>query len=241
MIEIRNVTFSYSGVKALNDISISIDAGEAVAFIGPNGSGKSTLMKLLNGIIFPDSGTYRFDGDEITERSMRDPGFSKLFHKRMGFVFQNPDVQLFCPSVYDEIAFGPRQMGLSEKETAARVSDVMGLLGVESLADRPPYHLSGGEKRKVAIACSLVLNPEVLALDEPMNGLDPKSKRFLRELLINLRGSNKTLLYSTHDFEYIEGVFERAVVFSSDHAVIRDDCFERVINDRDFLYRQNII
>lgn len=240
MIELNNISFSYNDRFALKDIKIKIEKGEAVALIGPNGSGKSTLLKLINGIIFPQKGIYKFEGNEINERVMQDSKFSKKFHKKIGFVFQNSEAQLFCSTVYEEIAFGPRQMGLREEEIERRVNDCLKLLNIEELKDRTPYNLSGGEKKKVAIASVLSLNPEVLVLDEPMNGLDPKTKRFLRELMIKLNAAGKTIICSTHDFEYVEGVFRRAIVFSVDHSIIRDDNYETVINDDKFLIDNNI-
>lgn len=240
MIEFREVTFKYKDVLALKDISFNIKKGEAVALIGPNGCGKSTLLKLLNGIIFPEKGSFFFDGEEITKKKMEKDSFSRMFHKRIGFVFQNSDSQLFCSNVYEEIAFGPVLMGIKEDEVKKRVYDCMNLLNIADLKDRAPYNLSGGEKKKVAIASVLACNPDVITLDEPMNGLDPKTKRFLRELLIKLNNSKKTIICSTHDFEYVSGLFKRAVVFSKDGAIIRDDDYKSIIEDDDFLYENNI-
>jgi len=240
MIEIKNLSFKYKTNLALKDINLEIREGEAVALIGPNGSGKSTFLKLINGIVFGDSGSYVFYGQEITEKKLQDNKFSKLFHKSIGFVFQNSDAQLFCPSVYEEVAFGPRQMGMDDKEVDKRVRDCLKLLDIEKLKDREPYNLSGGEKRKVAIASVLSLNPEVLVLDEPMNGIDPKGKRFLRDLIIKLNKSGKTIICSTHDFEYVKGVFQRAVVFSEEHTILRDDAYDKVIEDEEFLIQNNI-
>ncbi|MDP4089221.1 MAG: ABC transporter ATP-binding protein [Bacillota bacterium] len=242
MIELRNVSYSYdNSFNALKDITLNIEPGEAVAFVGVNGSGKSTLMKIINGLVFPAGGTFSFDGIEITEKRLMDTSFAKAFHKRVGFVFQNSEAQLFCTTVYDEIAFGPRQMGMAEEEVKSRVEDILRLLHIEELAKRQPYHLSGGEKKKIAIASVLVLNPEVIVLDEPMNGLDPKTKRFLRELMIALNKAGKTILCSTHDFDYVQGIFKRAVVFSKEHTVIRDGSYEEIITDREFLIENNII
>lgn len=240
IIDINGISFGYKGVEALKNINISIKSGESIALIGPNGSGKSTFLKLLNGIVFPNEGSYYFDDSEITSKKMENNSFSRNFHKRIGFVFQNSDSQLFCSSVYEEIAFGPVQMGFSDAKVKKRVEDCMELLGIEELKDRTPYNLSGGEKKKVAIASVLACNPQILTLDEPMNGLDPKTKRFLRELLIKLNTSGKTIICSTHDFEYVKGVFKRAIVFSTDHTIIRDDDYNKVINDDEFLYENNI-
>ncbi|MCY6484606.1 ABC transporter ATP-binding protein [Clostridium aestuarii] len=240
MIEVKNVTYSYKERNALKNISININEGESVALIGPNGSGKSTFLKLLNGIVFHKKGEYIFDGEKITEQKLNNNIFSKLFHKKIGFVFQNSDTQLFCSTVYEEIAFGLRQMGFSQEEVNKRVYDCLELLNIEKLKHEAPYNLSGGEKKKVAIASILSINPEVITLDEPMNGIDPKGKKFLRELMKKLNASGKTLICSTHDFEYIKGIFKRAIVFSQDHEIIRDDEYEKVIQDEEFLIRNNI-
>jgi cobalt/nickel transport system ATP-binding protein len=235
MIRLHGVSYSYEGSPALRDVDLEVVRGEAVAFIGPNGSGKSTLLKLLNGIVLPDTGSYTFNGEEVTGARLRDQVFAKRFHQRIGFLFQNPDNQLFCSSVEEEIAFGPRQMGFPEDEVSARAADCSELLGIRHLAERAPWHLSEGEKRKVAFASVLSLNPEVLALDEPMNGLDPRTKHFLRELLLSMSSAGKTILCATHDFRYVEGVFQRAVVFSEDHRIIREGTYDEVASDRDFL------
>lgn len=238
----KNIYYSYeSGVLALKNVSLEINEGESVAFIGPNGSGKSTIMKLINGLVNPSSGSYSFEGNEITLKKFQNDLFLKSFHKKIGFVFQNSEVQLFCSNVYEEIAFGLRQMNMPEEEVQKRVEDILKLLKVEDLKHRQPYHLSGGEKRKIAIASVLVMNPEVLVFDEPMNGLDPESKRFLKELMMKLNKAGKTVLCSTHDFEYVEGVFKRAIVFSKDHTIIRDGDYKEIMEDREFLFNNNII
>ena len=238
----KNIYYSYdSNAPALNNISVQIKTGESVAFIGPNGSGKSTLMKLINGLVSPSRGSYKFEGLEITSKQLQKDLFLKSFHKKIGFIFQNSEVQLFCPNVYDEIAFGVRQMNMTEDEVSKRVDDILRLLKVENLKHRQPYHLSGGEKRKIAIASVLAMNPEVLVFDEPMNGLDPGSKRFLKQLMIELNQAGKTILCSTHDFEYVKGVFKRAVVFSKDHTIIRDGDYAEIMEDKEFLFDNNII
>jgi cobalt/nickel transport system ATP-binding protein len=238
----ENMYYVYEGgATALKDINLEINSGESVAFIGPNGSGKSTLMKLINGLVSPSRGSYSFQGLEITPKKLQDNLFLKNFHKKIGFVFQNSEVQLFCSNVYDEIAFGVRQMDMPEEEVNKRVEDILKLLKVENLKHRQPYHLSGGEKRKIAIASVLVMNPEVIVFDEPMNGLDPESKRFLRELMIKLNEAGKTILCSTHDFEYVKGVFKRAIVFSKEHTIIRDGGYNEIMEDEEFLFNNNII
>jgi len=242
LIEMKNIYYSYdSGATALKNVNLKINPGESVAFIGPNGSGKSTLMKLINGLVSPSSGSYSFEGQEITSKHLQNDQILKSFHKKIGFIFQNSEVQLFCSNVYEEIAFGIRQMGMPEEEVQKRVEDILKLLKVEDLKHRQPYHLSGGEKRKIAIASVLVMNPEVLVFDEPMNGLDPESKRFLRELMIKLNEAGKTILCSTHDFEYVKDVFKRVVVFSKDHTIIRDGGYKEIMEENEFLFNNNII
>lgn len=241
MIKLENISFTYKNKVALDNVNIEIKEGEAIAVIGPNGSGKSTFLKLLNGILFASKGNYIFDKEEINEQKLRNNKFLKSFHKRVGFVFQNSDAQLFCSTVFEEVAFGLMQMQLPEAEINLRVNDSLNLLNIEKLKDEHPYNLSGGEKKRVAIASTLALNPEVITLDEPMNGIDPKGKRFLKELLTALNKSGKTIICATHDFEYIDGIFNRVIVFSEDHKIIRDDKYETVLKDREFLREYNII
>ncbi len=241
MIKLENISFNYKNKVALDNINIHIKEGESIAIIGPNGSGKSTLLKLLNTIIFPSQGKFIFDETEINENVLNDNKYLKSFHKRLGFVFQNSDTQLFCSTVFEEVAFGLMQMELPEAEVNKRTQDCLNLLNIDKLKEEHPYNLSGGEKKRVAIASVLAMNPEVITLDEPMNGIDPKGKRFLRELLVALNKSGKTIICATHDFEYIEGIFNRAIVFSEEHKVIRDDKYENVINDEEFLRKHNII
>lgn len=241
MIKLENISFTYKNKIALDNVNVHIEEGESVAIIGPNGSGKSTFLKVLNGIVFSHQGKYRFDNDEINEEALKDTKRLKLFHKRIGFVFQNSDAQLFCSTVFEEVAFGLMQMEIPEEEVNKRVSDCLNLLNIDKLKEEHPYNLSGGEKKRVAIASALAMNPEVITLDEPMNGIDPKGKRFLRDLLAALNKSGKTILCATHDFEYIEGIFNRAIVFSDEHKIIRDDKYEDVIKDEEFLRKYNII
>lgn len=241
MIEMIDVTYSYSNVNALNSINLKIEKGEAVALMGPNGSGKSTLLKLINGIISPNHGIYKFNGEEITHKKLQNDKFVKLFHQKIGFVFQNSDTQLFCSNVYDEVAFGPRQMGMSETEVDRRVIDCLNLLNIQELKDRTPYHLSGGEKRKVAIACVLSLNPEVLVLDEPLNGLDPKTQRWLVEFLIKLNKAGKTLITSTHNLELVQEISDRAVLFDETHTIVVDMPTDKLLQEIELLKKVNLV
>lgn len=241
MIELSDVSYSYEGTAALKNVSLRIEKGESVALMGMNGSGKSTLLKLINGILFPDSGAYRFCGEEITHKKMQDPLFSKRFHQRIGFVFQNADTQLFCADVYDEIAFGPRQMGLDEDETEKRVEDCLSLLGIEPLRHRQPYHLSGGEKRKVAIASVLALNPEVLVFDEPLVGLDPRAQRWFVSFLMEMHAAGKTLIVSTHNLEMVQEIAGRAILFDENHTIAADRSAESLLEDVGLLIQANLV
>lgn len=217
LIQLKEVSFCYEDVLALNHISLSINRGSMVALTGPNGCGKSTLLRLVNGLIFPETGWYRYDGDVIDDHAMKDRLFAKRLHQRVGFVFQNPDAQLFCPSVHEEIAFGLRQMGLSEKEVCTRTDDLLALFGLTSLQKRAPYHLSGGEKRKVSIACVIALNPETIVLDEPTNGLDEEAQAWLLAFLRSLTAQGKTVVIATHHREAVEALSAREVHLSTTH------------------------
>jgi len=241
VIRLEGVCCTYGCGDVLSHLDLEIHAGAAVAFIGPNGCGKSTLMKLLAGVLFARAGRYQFDGEEITARRLEDQAFAKRFHQRVGLLFQASEVQLFCPSVGEEVSFGPRQMELSEEEVRRRADDSLGLLGMGALGDRVPYHLSGGEKRRVALASVLALNPDVLLLDEPMNGLDPRMKEFLRGLLVDLNQAGKTILCSTHDFRYVEGVFDTAVVLSEEHRIARIGPYREVVADEAFLREMDVL
>lgn len=217
LIALRDFCYAYEGVTALRHIDLDICAGDSVVLMGDNGSGKSTLLKALVGLIHPQQGTYQFDGAIVDERSMRDPVFSKRLHQRVGYVFQDSDAQLFCPSVEDEIAFGPRQMGLHEDEVERRVADTCALLDITALRKRAPYNLSGGEKKRVAIACVLSMNPDVLCLDEPLAGLDAKTQRWLISFLGQLRATEKTLVIATHDQSLADALADYFVYMGDFH------------------------
>ena len=200
MLELKNASHSYEeGVKTLENVSFRVERGQAVAIVGANGSGKTTLLKLINGLIFPTSGSYEFDGTPITRKALADAKFAKTFHRRIGFVFQNADAQLFCGSVEDEIAFGPRQLNFTEEEIGRRVDDCLELLEITRLRRRAPYALSGGEKRRVAFACVLAVNPEVLVADEPLASLDESGRKIVVGLFKTLRAAGKTLVFATHN------------------------------------------
>ena len=217
MIEFQDVCYAYDQVPVLRHVSFQIARGSAVLLEGPNGAGKSTLLKMLNGLIYPEQGKFLFEGTEITEKLMRDHKYSKWYHQRIGFIWQNPDVQLFCGSVEEELAFGPQQMGLPAAEAARRVGDALELLGLEHLRTRAPYYLSGGEKKKTAIASILTMNPEVWTMDEPFAALDEKTQQWLSEFLQAMKRAGKTLILSTHDTALLQGLADVRIVLDAEH------------------------
>jgi cobalt/nickel transport system ATP-binding protein len=212
LFELEDVSFEYEQVPALRGLSLAIDRGQSVALVGANGSGKSTLLRLLDALCFPSSGSIRFCGDVLTPEQFRRQSFALSFRRRVGLVFQNPDAQLFNPTVFDEVAFAPLQMGWPDAEVAERVKQMLERMGIVHLRDRAPYHLSGGEKKRVALASVIVLDPEVLLLDEPTAMLDPRSQSQLIDLIQNWRGTSKTVITATHQLEIIEDIADRVHV-----------------------------
>lgn len=237
---LERVCYNYGNQFALRDISFTIRQGEHVAVLGANGSGKSTLLKILNGLIFPTSGVVECLGGRVAEPTLTG-AFLKCFRERIGFVFSEPDVQLFCPTVFDEVAFGPLQLGLPGDEAERRANELLNMLGIAALKERAPYTLSTGEKKKVAIASVLATNPDVLLLDEPTNGLDPRTQVWLFELLQGLKELKKTFIMSTHDLSLVEDLAERAIVINEGHEVAADGGSREILRDKDILLAANII
>lgn len=202
MIKLDDICFAYDSTPVLKHFSTEVANGEFVVIKGDNGCGKSTLLNIINALEFAEIGTYTFDGTVIDKKAVKNEQFAKAFHQKIGYVFQNTDAQLFCSSVYDEIAFAPRQMQLDEAEIAKRVDDMLKLTGTEHLKERAPFHLSMGEKKKVAVASVLAMNPQVLILDEPMNFLDKKSREWLVEFLNQMHGVGKTIIIVSHTDDF---------------------------------------
>lgn len=202
MIKLDDICFAYDSTPVLKHFSTEIADGEFVVIKGDNGCGKSTLLNIINALEFAEIGTYTFDGTVIDKKAVKNEQFAKAFHQKIGYVFQNTDAQLFCSSVYDEIAFAPRQMQLDEAEIAKRVDDMLKLTGTEHLKERAPFHLSMGEKKKVAVASVLAMNPQVLILDEPMNFLDKKSREWLVEFLNQMHAVGKTIIIVSHTDDF---------------------------------------
>jgi cobalt/nickel transport system ATP-binding protein len=227
--------------SALEDVSVEVRSGEKVALLGANGCGKSTLLKILDGLLFADAGTYRAFGELVTEDNLEDEQFSMGFRSRLGFIFQNSDAQVFSPTVREEIAFGPLQLGWPRRKIERRISDVLEMLEITELADRAPFQLSGGEKKRVAIASVLVMNPDVLLFDEPTAALDPRTQAWLVELILELNRAGKTIVMATHDLDILDVVADRCVVFSEDHRVATEGPPAAVLADRRLLLDVNLI
>jgi cobalt/nickel transport system ATP-binding protein len=242
LLEVEKASYSYlERFPALDEVSLTVQRGEKVALLGANGCGKSTMLKLLDGLLFPDSGRYTAFGAEVTEEHLEDEQFSQGFRSRIGFVFQNSDAQVFSPTVREEIAFGPLNMGLTRHEAAARVDDTLAMLDLAVLADRAPYQLSGGQKKRVAIASVLVMNPEVLLFDEPTAALDPRTQQWLIELIVELNAAGKTIVLATHDLDTLDRLADRCVVFSEDHRVAAEGPTARILGDEELLVAVNLV
>ncbi len=241
-VKAENITYSYYGkINALSGINIEIGRGERVAVIGSNGSGKSTLLQVMDGLIRPDAGRLFYMGREVSQASLKDREFQRFFRGGVGYVFQDSDVQLFCPTALDEMVFGPMQLGLSEEESLSRAHDVMAELGIEGLGGRPSYMLSGGEKKRVAIGSVLVMEPEVLLLDEPTNGLDPKSQMFLIELMFRLNENGKTIVVATHDLSLVDELNGTVAVLSEEHKIEKTGPADTVLSDQELLLKVNLV
>ena len=220
-IEIEHLSYSYpDGHPALRDVSLTITPCEKVALVGPNGAGKSTLMLHLNGIL-RGQGSVRVCGLEID-----DGGLGKI-RAAVGLVFQDPDDQLFSPTVLDDVAFGPLYQGLAEAEVRARVDRALAAVHMRDYASRVSHHLSVGEKKRIAIATVLSMQPEILVLDEPTAGLDPRARRGFIHLLRELP---QTMLVSTHDMRLVAELFPRIVIMDGGH-VVADGPTETILND----------
>jgi cobalt/nickel transport system ATP-binding protein len=239
--EVQDLHYSYlDRYPALAGVSLSVKRGEKLALVGANGCGKSTLLKVLDGLVFPDRGTFRAFGQEVTEAGLEDEQFNRGFRSRVGFVFQNSDTQVFSPTVREELAFGPLNMGVSSSVASERVADTLRMLDIATLADRAPYQLSGGEKKRVAIASVLVMNPEVILFDEPTAGLDPRTQQWLIELIVELNGAGKTIVLATHDLDTLELLADRCAVFSENHTLAALAEPGELLSDQDLLLLLNL-
>jgi len=225
LLSIQNLSFSYpDGQAALQNVSLAIEHGEKVALVGPNGAGKSTLMLHLNGILSGD-GQVLIAGLEVNKSNL------PLIRAKVGLGFQNPDDQLFSPTVYEDVAFGPLHMGLPEEDVHRCVKRALELVGMQQYGDRLSHHLSAGEKKRVSIATVLSMEPDILVFDEPTAGLDPRARRGLIRLL---KGLPLTTLVSTHDMHMVHEIFSRVVILDEGR-IVADGPAELILNDVDLL------
>jgi len=240
LFDVDRVTYRYEGVTAVDDLSLRIPEGSRVALLGANGSGKSTLLRLLDGLIFGQSGAIWFRGEELCEEHLGDEAFAFPFRRTVGMVFQNPDVQLFNPTVFDEVAFGPLQMRWPKNEIRERTGGILERLRIGHLKDRVPHRLSGGEKKRVALASVLVLDPAVLLLDEPTASLDPRSQSELIDLLVEWGGGAKSVITATHDLGDLGDIADACFVLDGGRLVAEgrpDD----ILRNTELLQRTNLI
>jgi cobalt/nickel transport system ATP-binding protein len=237
---VRDVSFQYEGkVRALDGVTLQVHEGQRLALLGANGSGKSTLLRMLDALCFPEKGTISFCGSSLTEAALRDDAFRFLFRRRVGLVFQNADVQLFNPTVFDEVAFGPLQLRIEKNGILGRVQDAMESIGIAHLKDRPPHRLSGGEKKRVALASVLVVDPDVLLLDEPTAGLDPRSQSQIIDLLQGY-SAKKTVITATHDLHTVEDIADVCCVLDGGK-VVATGAPRELLQDIDLLQRTNLM
>jgi cobalt/nickel transport system ATP-binding protein len=228
---VRSLAFAYpDGHQALFGVDLTIGRGERVALLGPNGAGKTTLVLHLNGILTAGAGTVEVAGLPVGRQHLRE------IRRRVGIVFQDPDDQLFMPTVRDDVAFGPANVGVHGAELQARVDRALHQVGLADLADRPPYHLSFGQRRRAAVATVLAMEPEILVLDEPSSNLDPASRRELADVL---RSLDVTVLMVTHDLPYALELCPRAVILSGG-VIAADGPTDRLLCDDGLLRRHRL-
>ncbi len=222
IVEAKKIYFEYpDGQCAINNVSFTVNRGESVGIVGTNGAGKSTLMLLILGILFPSIGEISISNIKVTKKTLSE------IRERIGMVFQNPDDQLFMPTVYDDVAFGPRNYKYSEAEISKRVLSALETVGIAHLKDRAPYRLSGGEKRCATIASVLSMNLDVLMMDEPTSALNPKSRRRLINLLKNFE---YTKIIATHDLDMILELCERTIILRQGKIIADGITSEILIN-----------
>ncbi|GLY33130.1 ABC transporter ATP-binding protein [Kineosporia sp. NBRC 101731] len=230
-LRLQGLSFSYpDGHLALDGVNLTVRAGERVALLGPNGAGKTTLALHLNGIHTATSGSVEISGMPVEKRNLAE------IRRRVGIVFQDPDDQLFMPTVRDDVAFGPRNLGLGKTEVARRVDQALAQVRLHDVADRPPHHLSFGQRRRAAVATVLAMDPDILVLDEPSSNLDPAARRELAEVLLSL---DVTILMITHDLPYALQLCPRSVVLA-DHRIQADAPTAQLLADADQLAKYRL-
>jgi cobalt/nickel transport system ATP-binding protein len=227
VIETKDITYEYpDGTKALDKVNFNVDGGKIVALLGPNGAGKSTLFLHFNGILSPSTGSVIIDGVTV-EYNKKD---LMQIRQKVGIVFQNPDDQLFAPTVLEDVAFGPMNMGLPKEEVEIRVKEALLRVGMEGFEKKPPHHLSGGQKKRVAIAGILAMKPKIMVLDEPTSGLDPKGASQILRLLYKLNHEGITIVISTHDVDLVP-LYASKVYIISKGKIIKEGTASEVFED----------
>jgi len=238
---LENVSFSYAGGDpALKEISFSVEKGESVALLGANGSGKSTLLKMLDGLVFPQKGKVEAFGRELTEKSVGLTDFRLEFRKEVALLFQNSDLQLFCETVEDELAFTSLQLGVPKEQLKGRMDEIASVFSLHRFLKKPPYNLSDGEKKRVALASILVHEPSVLLLDEPTGNLDPKAVRFVTTLLKELHSKGSTIIFATHETELARNLAQRVILLGENHEIAKNGKADEVLQDKELLERENL-
>jgi len=239
---LESVSYSYpGGQQALNEITLDIAPGERIVILGANASGKTTLLRILDALIYPTTGRFSAFGHEITEHSIESTEFSRYFRSQVAFLFQNIDAQLFCSTVREELAFGPRHLSMEESKIVQRISEFLDIFRLREIADRPPQTLSGGEKRRTGLAAVLMTAPSVLLLDEPTSGLDPRNRVFLINMLKELSSAGKTVITATHDLELAGVIANRAIILGEDHKIAADGDIASLLGNSDLLSKVNLI
>jgi cobalt/nickel transport system ATP-binding protein len=237
MIELSDIRFAWpEAPPVLDGLSLRVREGEKLVLLGANGSGKSTLLKLLNGLVAPQAGTYRYCGEEIGPARLKEAAFARRFRSEVVLLFQHPEAMLFNPTVRDEVAYGPRRLGLPDAE--ARAERWLAALGLGALAERPPFALSGGQKQKVALAAILALEPRLLLLDEPVSSLDPRASGWLVDFLLDC---GKTVVVSTHNLSMAAELGERALVLGEGGRLLHDGPLQAALRDRALLEAANLV
>ena len=239
--ELRDVRYAYPGnILGLSIESLDIPRGRCTVLLGCNGSGKSTLLKVLDGLVHPQTGSTAAFGRTISQKALDDGAFRKYFRSTVGLVFQDADVQCFSPTVREELAFGPRQLGFDEAEVSRRVDAALAALGIDALADRYPYNLSGGEKKRVALASILTLDLDAYLLDEPTANLDPAAEGALIDILSGLAAQGKTLVVATQDLMLARHIGDTAVVLGREKRPLFIGPVERALADAPLLERAGL-
>ncbi|MCX7760385.1 MAG: energy-coupling factor ABC transporter ATP-binding protein [Hydrogenothermaceae bacterium] len=234
MINLKEITYKNEKQTVLDSISLHIEDGEKIILIGVNGTGKTTLLKILNGLMFPSSGEYIYNGQKVDKNFLKKNG--KIFRKEVVMLFQNPDVMLFNPTVYDEISFGLKQFNFSDVEE--RVKYWAEMFGITKYLNTSPFELSGGEKQKVALASILAIEPKVLLLDEPTSNLDPRATGWLIDFLQNL---NLTMVITTHNLSIAPELGNRVVVLGENHRILYDGDIDIFLKDEKLLIEANLV